>query len=423
MSSNAVNLFVQLYSQLVEKVFMGGTPKFQLMYPYKSWNWPSAPPGQISSQAYALLSQIPQWPAVGTYASSGTTVSQAYLGVLLKMQLTVPPEQQQAATDARNQITLAQNLLEQDLNNAAMAYQTYVNNLPPSVPAVDYATWSSQTGWVGTIAADQAAVAKAQATYNSIISQQNPQWQSAVNAVQPPDSIFTKKAGWTTMNQGDGNIVSVPNYNIEQDPTTWATLVQEKGGNSVTLALRSTPQAAAVRTNGAKGSLETGAFFFSIYSNGNWQQQPQMNLDTSIQVEVTIKAIEQIACGPDPSWYNGALLKTSNTPNAFYPPFTPTGGPSPMFGQGGVLPLIITSLVVGYQPSVKITMAGSLYNSLASQFQVAGGFRIGPFTFGGEGGSSSNAWTRSASNNSFTVQSTATYPFILGVVTSMPGLS
>ena len=91
-----------------------------------------------------------------------------------------------------------------------------------------------------------------------------------------------------------------------------------------------------------------------------------------------------------------------------------------MFGKEGMIPLVVTGMIAGYQPSFKIKMSRNTFEKHKSKFTTCNGIRIGPFQFGvsASGGVSSDKWKRSVSNNTFSAKSTAEYPFIMGFTVS-----
>ncbi len=87
------------------------------------------------------------------------------------------------------------------------------------------------------------------------------------------------------------------------------------------------------------------------------------------------------------------------------------------------MPLMITGMVVGYKPSFKVTMRSSTFDRYKSKLEAAGGVRIGPFHFGGTYSRTTDNWNKTVKDDSFTGESTADYPFILGFTVAKPGLS
>ena len=91
-----------------------------------------------------------------------------------------------------------------------------------------------------------------------------------------------------------------------------------------------------------------------------------------------------------------------------------------MFGKEGMIPLVVTGMIAGYQPSFEIKMSERAFQRYKSEFTTSNGIRIGPFQFGGSagGGISSDMWTRNVGSNTFSGKSKAEYPFIMGFIVS-----
>ena len=87
-----------------------------------------------------------------------------------------------------------------------------------------------------------------------------------------------------------------------------------------------------------------------------------------------------------------------------------------MFGKDGMIPLLVTGMIVGYKPSFEIKMSEKTFQRYKSEFTTCNGIRVGPFQFGGAGGVSSDKWSSEVGNNTFSGKSKAEYPFIMGFI-------
>jgi hypothetical protein len=210
-------------------------------------------------------------------------------------------------------------------------------------------------------------------------------------------------------------------YSIGTTGQDWVNLISQGGGKKYTITVSQSKSSDTMSQSWAKANASYNAVFWSVEASGSWQK---LDIDQSDQsVEATIDMTATLILAPPGAWYDGGYMKTlAGNDGSFFPPWTPKGGSSPVFGQNGLLQTMITGLVAVYQPSVTITMSASTYNRAFQQFEASTGVRIGPFTFGGSGGHEANAVKKAASNGAFTAQSTATYPFILGVTVATPGL-
>jgi hypothetical protein len=412
-------LFGQTYLQVLSNV-LGGKGNFQLIYPYQDWWWPTAPAGQIAPQALQLVNAVPQWSAVGQFDPSGATLLSSYQQVLQHVNPTIPPDQQAAVTNAHNALIAAQNQEQKDTTARNQAWAVAKANQPPDAGALVWADWVTSSGWAATLIADGLEIAKQQATYALAFGQQNPELQSALAAASPPASPTTITPGWTTVDQGDGQLVSAPDFSVGSGQD-WVNLLSQGGGNKVNISVGQGASSFDFSKSWAGGNASTGGFFWGIEGGGAWQKWDIDQQDQSVSANITLTTtVVPVGVG---NWYNGSFLKTLEGNSQWFKPWTSTGGTSPIFGQNGLLPLQIVSLVAGYQPSYEITMQASTYQQHFEHYEASGGIRIGPFRFGGSGGHETNTIKRTDSATTFAGQSTATYPFLMGVVLASPGIS
>jgi hypothetical protein len=66
-------------------------------------------------------------------------------------------------------------------------------------------------------------------------------------------------------------------------------------------------------------------------------------------------------------------------------------------------------------------MSSSTYQQNYQKFEASGGFRIGPFSFGGSGGHESEYIHSTSGTNTFEGESTSDNPLIIGVIVAFPG--
>lgn len=423
--STQQQLFGLTYQKLLQEVVGGKDTKFQLLNPFMSWWWPTAPTGQISRQAYHFVNTMPSWSAVGTFSPTDATVFTSYSQVLSHANLKVSPDLEQKAKNAHDKLIEAQNQYTNDEKAANLQYSLYVKSLPVGVPAKEYDVWMNEHGHTATLEADRKEIAKRQETYNDIVGQQNPTYHKALAAVAPPESPDTPKAGWTAMDQGDGQLVSVPDWSIGESGRDWIDLLSQ-GTNPKKIVMDASESTFDFRDTWAKSSIEFNDPFLSVYVKGEWEEIALSTTDKTLSITAEFKSTDMVPVNPDEHWYNSGYLRDlARDPNAFNPPYQPTGGTSPIFGKNSLLQLRISELVVGYKPTIKIKMTSSTFNEHESKFKAATRIRIGPFSFSAEGDHQTGQvnWTQTAQDNEFTVTSNAEYPFILGVIVSEPGLN
>ena len=411
------NLWAQTFSK-VESILSGGAT-FQLVFPFIDWTWSIPPPGYIDPTAYSILSQIPSWSAIGRYSPSPKDLHSSYLNMIAKCpKLVVSPEKQQQLIEAEDHINKTQATLEQTQNAAYLAFQN-AQKTPPGVPPPKYEEWIESSGWSTKIKADKSVYESAVKTMLLIVAQQHPAYEEAINAATPPSDPYKPKPGFLkcTINGQDewraGFTVA--------DGQDWISQLTRGGGQPLHLSLDTSSSSSAIKESWAKGATGYGSSFFGVYANGEWKDMNLTREDSSVTIEINIEAVTQVPVRAG-SWYNSGYLDVLAKANYWNPPYTTTGGQSPVFGEGGILPLTIVSMVCGYKVGFKINMSSSTYSRHSSEFQASGGIRIGPFHIGGGYRTSTDTWEHNTDGGSFSGESKADYPFILGFVVSQPGL-
>ncbi len=413
------SLFDQTYTE-IEKKLLGAGKNLQLVSPTIDWWWDTASTGQIAPRAYQLANSIPKWSPVGDFSPGASGLYESYVQVLQHVNPSIPPEQQQAWNDAHNQLIAAQNKWQNDQTAMYRAWVVATTNLPPGVPAPDFTTWQKDSGWLGTLHADSVQIGKMQENMANITGQMDPELKAALAASAMPADKNAQKAGFTTMDQGDGTLIPVPNYLIGTSGQDWVALLTKGGGNQKSISVSQSQSSDNMTKSWAASHFSVDEWFWSVEASGSWSRLDIDDSDKSVSAQIDMTATwVQVTPG---QWYDGAYMKTLAGQGNFFTPWTAKGGTSPVFGEGGVLPVMITGLVVAYQPSFTITMSQNTYTQAKQQFEAATGVRIGPFSFGGSGGHASNTVDKTASNGTFTGKSTATYPFIIGVTVALPGL-
>lgn len=414
------SLFDQTWTEIKAKM-LGAGANLQILDPTIDWWFDAAGAGAMSARALNIVNTVPQWSPVGSYSPGASSVFDSYIQVLQHVDPTIPPAQRQAYTNAHNALITAQSTRSQDEQKKNRQWVVDTTNLPKGVPAPEYADWLISSGWAGTLKTDQDAISKAQENLANVIAQQDPALKAALLAAAIPTDVNTTKAGFTTVDQGDGTLVPAPVYSIGTTGQDWVALLSQGGGNTVTINVDQSMSSDNMTKSWAKAQAKVSGWFWSVEVDGSWEKLDIDESDNSVTAAIQMTTT-QVDVTPG-AWYDGGYLKTLKGQSSFFPPWQATGGGSPVFGEGGLLPLEVKQLIVAYQPSFSISMSQSTYKRALQQFQAATNVRIGPFTFAGSGGHTDDKVNTSASNGTFTGKSTATYPFIVGLGVASPGLS
>lgn len=167
----------------------------------------------------------------------------------------------------------------------------------------------------------------------------------------------------------------------------------------------------------AEGAAGFGSFF-SVYVNGSWSRTTEFYTDNSLQVELSFEGISVVQIQPA-NWYSGTRMLAAGPYLTGYGKDEASGAATYMFGEGGVLPLVNTGMLVCLNPSITVTCSQQTYKSFQQNYQGAAGISIGPFQIGGQGGSQQINWTTSGNTASFTIADTSGIPKILGVTVAV----
>lgn len=423
-SEAAINLYGQTYEQIVTQVLGGKSENFQLVNPMEDWTWAPASQGFIDAQAYRFVGQTPVWSAVGKYTPGGSDMHQAYLQVLSLWNALGKGLNEDQVRQANEEVTRARNQLGADSQQANEGYISYKNSLPVGIPVKTYDDWIAEH-WKGTLDADKLVLDKALQTLGLIIGQKNPGLKAAIDAATAPESPSTPKPGFVKVQIGT-TIGVRPFYNF-QDPKVWADRVEAQGGQSLRIELSASAQSSALSKSWAGGDTAGEGYiegvYFAFQGSGGWERMDLATEDKSVKVSIVLRAYTLSEASADTSWFNSGILRRMAVEDNWNPPFTTkgTGDSKPVFGKGGVLPLIVTGLIVGYQPTIDIEMSDATYKKYSEKWNAAAGIQIGPFKIGGKGGQEKEKWSKNSDNQKFHVESKATYPFIMGITVAMPG--
>ncbi len=400
--------YARLYGQMLAPLGLNAD-SFQLMMPGVTWNW-EADDGFIDPAQYNFCSVIPRWSAAGTYQSTDALFDVAYGQFLNFLSPSPPPALKETIEQAQQEVQAAQNQYTKAVNDAHVAYgkDPYVS---AGVP--DFATWLTKDGlsFQSAIAAARTELTTETNDYQLLVAQCDANLANAQKA-------STNQAYFANFDNG-GSSPMVPNWNLSMTSAAWVDSVSG-GAEQVTISYSNSQAAYDFSNTWAQGSVEIPDDFFSLQASGQWQSTDEFYTDTNLSISITA-AMTTIAITPD-RWFspvtalaNGVYLpgssefKNGQSTDTF------------MFGEGGILPLVKTAMVVMYNPSITVTISRATYKSHASAWSAAGGISIGPFRIdGANGGSSTSGWSSSGETASITITDTSGIPKILGVVVAQP---
>jgi hypothetical protein len=399
----------RLYGQMLAALSLD--PKsFQLMMPGVVWDW-EASNGFIDPAQYNFCSVIPSWTAVGGYQSTDALFDASYFQFLNTLSPEPPPDQQEAIHKAQEALQVAQNQQSDAVTVAQVKYKedpTVVKGVP------SYTTWlTSDAGlsFQAAIAAADTDLKTATNNYQSLVKKCDQNLATALAASQ-------NQAYYANLNNG-GSSPMVPNWTLSMTSSDWVDSVSG-GTDQTTISYNNSQAAYDFNNSWAQGSVEIPDDFFSLQVSGEWQSTDEFYTDSNLSISITA-SMTTIAISPD-KWYSPvtALANGPYLPN--YSEFNDgQKGTTYMFGEGGVLPLVKTEMLVVYNPVIKLTISSQTYQANSSSWSVMGGISIGPFSIDDAGGgSSTSGWIDNGTTASITVTDTSGVPKILGVVVGQP---
>ncbi|UXI02597.1 hypothetical protein [Photobacterium sp. TY1-4] len=434
--SNNENLFSQIYQQLstqlgIQYLQMNGTPQ--------NFNWNVAPTGQMDPTAYQMISAMPNWSPVGNFSPTATRFFDAYKQIFSHVTFKVSPEQQQAVTDATNQVTQKQNAIVQANSNMNQAYLAAKQNggvvFEARYPTInDWLASPEAQSYVRAINDATAAFDQALAFKLQLEKAFMPQsLQNAIDATVMPTTdpaSATAPRGWVKVPNGSGILEWQPEFKVGQSGQDWRSELTNGSQGAFTITVDASDQSSAMNHSWAGGSAGYSTFFWGVHGSGGWEKIDLSSQDSSLKAEIQVESSTLVDISPG-DWYDGGFLNElanatqgqSGQGFTIVSPWVANGpqGSSSLFGQYGILTTGIVQLLVAYKPSFKVTMSEATYNRNYEKFNGGGGFRIGPFNFGGSGGHESEYIHSTSGNNTFEGKTTSENPVILGVVVSFPG--
>ncbi|WP_047547504.1 hypothetical protein [Psychroserpens sp. Hel_I_66] len=433
------NLFAQSYNQIVSNVLGGDGSKFQMLANPVDFNWPTAPTGQISPNAFAFMNMAPNYKAIGTLDFGDSTFWSNYQQTLHTLTFKVSPAQQQNLKDLQNSVISANNDVSKITTNAKSAYNTELSNngadgmkafYPPGGTFADY---FKATHWKSDLAEANSTAQKLNTQYNQMVINltTDPTLQNILKMmVRPTDPVSgpaPSDGAWVKVPDSSGTLQWQPSFTITgngqqllQQLTTGTA-----GGFSVTLDASKTDT--NMSSAYAGGSVSAGGWFWRAKASGGWSKTDISKSDNSVKATISVKASTVIPIDPGP-WYDGGFMKklAANADGSgfgFLPPWQAKGsGSNVVFGNNGILSARVRGLVVVFGKKVVLEMDSSTYQSAASSWNASTSVSIGPFTFSANAGSSSFTEHTTGNRTTLTIEDTSTDPQIIGVNLAFPGM-
>jgi hypothetical protein len=429
------NLFSQSWNQIVQGALgaqMG--PQFQMFGTPQSWSWPTMPIGEQSAQAYQATSVMPAWSPVGSYSVLDADFFSAYKSALSHVAFRVSPALEQQVKELRNKATADGNAVTTAMTNANTAYLAESANggafFKAQFPTL--AAWLAGPSGKAAWAAYTQASAVVEEDNQTLLTMQKAAMPAtlaeAIEATTRPTgnpSEAPTPPGWTKVPDGSGILRWEPDWRIGTTGTEWRAELTTGSVGQFDVQLSAAESSVDFAKSWASGSASYGSWFWSVYANGSWSEMNLTASDSSVTAEISVKSSTLVPVTPG-DWYDGGFMRdlavgSGGTGWTIASPWVAQGGKASLFGENGLMPTRVSGLLAVYQPSFSVTMAKSTFQENQSQFEASGGFKIGPFSIGGEGGSSSSYERDTSGGTKFTATSTSTDPVLIGVTVAFPG--
>lgn len=431
------NLFGQSYSQIQKAVFGETAANFQMLGAPMTYDFVPAGPGQMDPKTYQVVSQMPVWSALGDFSQDGTTLFSAYSQLLSHVTFKVDPGKAADLKQQQAQLTDIQNQLQQAQTNTTQAYNVAVANggavfkaMYPTIQDWLNGPGSTYKNEIDKLTAVNIKLFNAYSNDLADVLHGDQSLHDAMVAIQVPEGSpaggVSPKPGWVAVADSGGVLRWQPEFAVQKSATEVQQALSQGSVGGFSVALDAAKTSTALSKTWAGGSTSFGSFFWRVSASGGWEAMDVSQDEQGVKVQISVKSSMQVPVDPG-VWYNGGFLRNLalNDSGGGYQlasGWKPTGtGSNVAFGKDGLVRSDIAALVVVYQPSVEVTMSAATYQRNYQKIEAGGGLSIGPFSFGGHGGSVKDYKLSTNGSTTFTASSTSTYPLIIGIGVGFPG--
>lgn len=430
------NLFHQTHTQIVNKMLGSGTKHFQMLGNPQSFNWPVPSPGQLSPQAYQLMSAAPTFSDIGEFSGVGTSrLFDNYKQVFGHVGFNSSSQHREQIKRFSNEINHKRQEIVGLYSQANSAYQTAKQNggvfFSTHYPAPE--DWfkgpgSSYIKQIDTINQNIQEKLGLQQSLNQ--ANQPTSLRNALKLMQLPSwkpSDGNVPRGWAVVPDGQGNLRWQPDFKISTVSQDWRDTLSKGSEGQQTFSLSASNTSDSEEKSWAGGKISYKRFFWGANAQGSWSETNISKSDKSVTATIKVQSSTTVLITPG-DWYDGGFLKqlrsagNSGTGFQILDPYTVMEGPHALFGPNGLCSTMVTGLVVVYKPSFEVNMQSDTYKEHEEKISASVGFRIGPFSFGGSGGHYEKQVKTEGNRTTFSGGSTSTDPLIIGVTLGFPGI-
>lgn len=375
-----------------------------------SWNDPKY--GKY--RAWRLLGDsLPAWGP--SYRATQAQVSTGYKIFIDNLDIKPPDpalrRQAEDALDKYNDKLAKMQRLQEKVGEHWLAFDLHQRPLPPN-RQLTFDQWYARYDGA-TIAGAQGEVDLAGQKYASVMNQAGGGYGFVANILND----YNNPAFQAPAESPSGGSVFARQYDISPDLQAFIDLAKAGGRRPLTIALDRNSGRQSLSQTAWSGGASYGLGFFSFGVNASGGSSTVDTSSQTFKMEFSAKNYDVFTILPA-GWFNGTAVKALQ--NGPWLPGGPVAdGVIKLWGPDGVLDLMVTQVIVAYQPKVVATVSASEYSEIKSHFSTSGGFSIGPFGFGGGYSRSNSDVHFDDASKSFTAEDKTDVPQILAVVCSV----
>jgi len=413
MSDMTKTLWGQFMTAFVDQIKIEGVP--QMLTGPQPWNWggKNPPMGSVPYQQVQFLNIVPANPLVdpNTYGMKQGFGDQYKM--FLNFLMADGGEEGQAL---QQKISDASHNLFQIQASVNVAYQNFKQQTGSTE---SYKDWLANEG-----AASAAQLKQAQ----DQLSAANANYTEYMKKLKGPISDATKRYGdnLSTVVGQDGNMVKdQPVFEISETPWEYVSRItgnqfgsKASKGSSKTFSFDSSTRQWSDSTVYGEGEMGGLFDFFGFESAGEYKKVSTEHFSSQYDITFTFEDVSVVTVTPG-NWFNAAM--PTNYKNG---PFVPghsgfqDGNDVYYFGKGGNLARLVSQMIVGYRPTITINAGSEFAEQVQETIKGEGGFFIGPFEFGGAGGSDSDKGTVDVDGQTITCTSSSDWGTVIGLGTN-----
>lgn len=380
------------------------------------FDWGVASGNTASLEYWNFCNQLPRWSEVGAYTPQSGSLVSSYESWLNNIKQDYSQGLKNQLTEAQQRLAAKRSDMDKFLTVQGTAYAQYKRNqekLGLDVETLD--DWLKSTGRDSEQESIRAEISKVAEIISSLLAQENREYADAWQAFNEVD--FQRN-----YSDASNNIVS---KRLIEWGTNPVALTQElRSGRTAaakTINFSASSSRYDFKNSWASASSGIQFLFWGAGASASWDKMNTDEAAASYSASITFKHLGAVSVDADSDWFDSGYLgskadgpyKDDNSVGfadeaqdhqAYY-----------FGGERAILPAQVTGILVGYQPSFKLTTAESVFEDAYQEIQAAASVRIGPFHFGGSGGHTSDFRKSDSEANTIEGEDTSDVPMVVGI--------